>query len=590
MKYRCHLLTKVLGAESHLKNNPLNPARAVSSSVATAVVVGLIAVAIVATALYTSSTGTTNTALSTTYITTSSTSNHPVNSGGGGPCVENTLAGPSQSSSVEYFVGRPILAGNVPYAMAYDPQNQRLYIANNPNGGMINDSNTVTVVDVLTYNIVDTIRGFPGSPWAMAYDPFTNSVYVTDSGSGMVSVINTSTDKISANITIGGDPTGIVYDSANHVLYVASSLSGEVSALNSTNYIFARVMVGGYPVGLAYNSQNNDIYVANNANNSIQIISGLNTSMGAQIPGEGNYQGGSPSAGLPYTIVYDPNTNQGYFTDNDSNRVSVIDASTNRIIQNVTVGQFPSGITFDPSTNEILVANWGSSSVSVIDGYTNSVVANITGVGSHPFGVGYDSYDDHVFVTDQSSIYVYPIILNATNSGAPPTQTSVSGSNVSSSVRVLELPVSQNGTINAVYCFSQTNGHQIQMQPSLYSVNYTSSSLSVEACGTQNGTQTNSCPGIEISASPSSLSETSYDNETVVFIMNTTSSAKQELYVLQLPDLQCSDIPIFIGNQPPNSVPSNLFPSSCLGSMNYLIPNIYGYGGFTGVNIQVSRP
>lgn len=376
---------------------------------ATAVVVGLIAVAIVAGALYTypgPPPGIPN-SFSTTYITTSNSTSST--------CTESTTRSSSQNGSVEYFVEKPIWAGNVPYALTYDPQNQMLYIANNPNGGMINDSNSVTVVDVVTNNVVNTIMGFPTSPWGIAYNPFTNSIYVTDSASNRISVVNTTTDRIIANMTVPGHPIGIIYDPASRVMYATNGLSGTVVGINSTNQIFVNITVGGYPIGLAYDSQNNYIYVANNANDSIDVISDSTLKLLARIPAEGSYQGGSPSAGLPYAIVYDPNNNFVYFTDNDSNRISVIDTSTNRIIfKNVTVGQFPSGIAYDPSTKEILVTNWGSGSISVIDDSTNNVVANISGVGSHPFGIAFDSYDDHVFVTDQSSINVYPVLINVT--------------------------------------------------------------------------------------------------------------------------------------------------------------------------------
>lgn len=399
------------GQSSCLKNNHLNPGRAVSSAVATTVVVGLIAVAIVAGALYTFSIPGTPGNSTSVWTTSARTTSNATSS----TCIQTTGSKSSQSVSAAFSVEKPIWAGNVPYSLTYDSQNQMLYIANNPNGGMINDSNSVTMVDIVTYNVVSTIFGFAASPWDIAYSPFTDNVYVTDYASNMVSVVNTTTNRIADNITVPGHPTGIIYDSSTHVMYAAIASSGTVVGINSTNQIFANIMVGGYPVGLAYDSQNNNIYVANNANDSIDVISGSTLQIVGLIPGEGNYQGGSPSAGLPYAIVYDPNNNFVYFTNNDSNRISVIDTSTNRIIQNVTVGQFPSGIAYDPSTKEILVTNWGSGSVSVIDDSTNGVVANITKVGSHPFGIAYDSYDDHIFVTDQSSINVYPVVINVTS-------------------------------------------------------------------------------------------------------------------------------------------------------------------------------
>jgi len=63
--------------------------------------------------------------------------------------------------------------------------------------------------------------------------------------------------------------------------------------------------------------------------------------------------------------------------------LSVIDGSTNNLIDTITVGLAPKIIAFDQSTNRIYVANQGSGTVSVIDGSTNSVLAVIP-VGLSP--------------------------------------------------------------------------------------------------------------------------------------------------------------------------------------------------------------
>ena len=65
----------------------------------------------------------------------------------------------------------------------------------------------------------------------------------------------------------------------------------------------------------------------------------------------------------------------------------MIDTATRKVIATVDVGSFPEGINYDPATQNIYVANWFDGSVSVIDASSNKLVANIdTGTESRSFG------------------------------------------------------------------------------------------------------------------------------------------------------------------------------------------------------------
>ena len=59
-----------------------------------------------------------------------------------------------------------------------------------------------------------------GGPLGIAYNPNNQDMYVT-SGSGNVSVIDSS-NAVIKNITVGAQPYGIVYNSKNNDMYVAN--------------------------------------------------------------------------------------------------------------------------------------------------------------------------------------------------------------------------------------------------------------------------------------------------------------------------------------------------------------------------------
>ena len=79
-------------------------------------------------------------------------------------------------------------------------------------------------------NFVNTLNGL--RPSGAAFDSFNGFVYVTNSGSDSVSVINGTTNKVIANISVGSNPHGAVFDSSNGFVYVTNFYSGTVSIID----------------------------------------------------------------------------------------------------------------------------------------------------------------------------------------------------------------------------------------------------------------------------------------------------------------------------------------------------------------------
>jgi YVTN family beta-propeller protein len=100
-----------------------------------------------------------------------------------------------------------------------------------------------------------------------------------------------------------------------------------------------------------------------------------------------------------------PDARDIYVTDPGSDDVSVIDPTTNTVIDTITVGDDPSAVAVEPigpDAGDICVINLESDDVSVIDPTTNTVVSTV-GVGTDPIGVtvettGPDAGD--IFVTN----------------------------------------------------------------------------------------------------------------------------------------------------------------------------------------------
>ncbi len=95
-------------------------------------------------------------------------------------------------------------------------------------------------------------------------------------------------------------------------------------------------------------------------------------------------------------------------TNSETNNVYVINASSDKVISEIPVGNHPHDIAVNPSANKIYVLNIDSSAVSVINGVNDKELSRIP-VGRSPM---------HIAVS-----YVYPTIMYVLNT--PFTQTSI---------------------------------------------------------------------------------------------------------------------------------------------------------------------
>ena len=208
----------------------------------------------------------------------------------------------------------------------------------------------------------------------------SDTIYVTNyankSGSGILSVIDTTTNTVTHDIRVGNTPRYIYGDlSSLKAVYVANSGSGTVSVIDSTNNTFrTNIPVGTGPeyiYGDPYRL--NSIYVANTGSGTVSVINPSNNTVIENITV-------GPS---PRFIYGDHTTGYIYVANSDSGTLSVINPSNNTVIENITVGPSPRFIYGDFPTGDIYVANSGNDTVSVINPSNNTVIKNIT-VGPSP--------------------------------------------------------------------------------------------------------------------------------------------------------------------------------------------------------------
>lgn len=264
------------------------------------------------------------------------------------------------------------VAGAAPYA----------YIANDY-------SNSVSVVDTTTDAVTASIS-VGNSPFGVACLPNGTKVYVTNLDSNTVSVIDTATNKVTDTITVGNQPRGIVVSPDGTKAYVANYGGKSVSVINlGTKKVVSTITVGNSPFGIAITPDGSKVYVANYYGASVSVISTATNRVTATI---------STNGYKPTRVACNPNGNAVYVTC--SSKVMVINPSTNQIVKNIGTGGTSIGVTTNSNGTRVYVTNsiTNGGNVVVIDASTYVILSKIP-VDMIPWGISVTPDGSKVYTT-----------------------------------------------------------------------------------------------------------------------------------------------------------------------------------------------
>ena len=142
-----------------------------------------------------------------------------------------------------------------------EPPNDRSQVAVTPDGGSVYTANeetaSVSVISTSTGTITATIptgqAPYDEGPFDVATAPNGQTAYVAVLGPGNVSAINTQTNRISGTVNLGPpgtDPFDIA--ATPTAIYVASQAAGTLTVIDPSSLkITATVTLGDSPYGVA---------------------------------------------------------------------------------------------------------------------------------------------------------------------------------------------------------------------------------------------------------------------------------------------------------------------------------------------------
>ena len=304
-----------------------------------------------------------------------------------------------------------IPVGTNPSGIGVNPNSNMIYVSN------LSDS-TVSVIDGNANTVVGTIPGII-LPLGLSVNPVTNMIYVVEMNANApaVAVIDGSTNTVVKTIQIPFSTSGTnsFYDTVDpvtnmiYVTYYSTEHFGkfgggpsDVAIINgTTNTYVGKIALGQYGHGISANPNTNKIYVA--ASGCLGTVPPPPCPYVTVIDGSTNSIVDNINASNhPNFVAVNPNTNTIYSTDLTGNQLVVIDGKTDSIITQIPVGSGPYGVDVNPITNKIYVDNEAGSTVSVINGTSNQIFATVP-VGSGPYNVAINPNTDRIFVTNYYS-------------------------------------------------------------------------------------------------------------------------------------------------------------------------------------------
>ena len=289
------------------------------------------------------------------------------------------------------------------------------------------NSNSVSVIDTSTNTVTATIP-VGTNPYVVAITPDGKHAYVANFGSSSVSVIDTASNMVTATVPVGDAAFGVAISPNGARAYVTGA-NGTVSVIDtSTNTVTTTISGSGLgnSRGIAVTPDGTRVYVVNEVVPS--SVSVIDTSTNSVI--DTIYPGGT----YPIGVAITPNGSTAYVSvgQNGGPFIAVIDTATNTVSTTVQVGVAPTLLAVNPSGTDLFVANMGSNFVSVVD-TTNNSVSSIPIATGGSLGIA--------VTPDGSRVYITNTPGNGLQGG-----TSVSAIDVASNTVIATIPVGQYPT------------------------------------------------------------------------------------------------------------------------------------------------
>ena len=245
---------------------------------------------------------------------------------------------------------------------------------------MVNhNQSTVTHLSVCPLGVLQQIN-VGSNPLQLALTPDGRTLVVTRYDSRVV-LVDTAADAVSATInTPGLFPNGIAISPDGNTAYVTNfdNVNSQVFEIDLATRQIDRTVATPYafPKSLALTPDGQQLWVNYYQNSAISIIDTLTMTTAAQVSVNGTADTG---------LAFNPTGTRAYIAARPSQLV-VVDTATLQPVATVPVEQVPTNVLVSPDGSTVFVRSGLSAVVSIVDARTNTLINNAS-VGN-PGGQG----------------------------------------------------------------------------------------------------------------------------------------------------------------------------------------------------------
>jgi YVTN family beta-propeller protein len=299
-------------------------------------------------------------------------------------------------------VGPTIPVGDTPGFVEVTPDGRFAYIANR-------DAGVVTVIDTAVNQVTARIPVEAGPPQFLSFSPDGGTAYIstyrktgdTTYADNDVVFLDTATNQVTHVVPVGQRPFASATTPDGSQLWVPSHDTGRLDIIDTaTASVVGEKPVAPNPHWVAFGKDGKHVYTANHESGVVSVIDAATRSVIKEIP----------VGKSPHSTAVSPDGSRVAVVNYDSNEVSVIDTATETVVATVPVDAKPQDIAYAPDGRYLYTANVDGGTVDVIDTATSTVTASIP-VGGNPTSISVrpDGKQAYVTLLDQGLVRVLDV-------------------------------------------------------------------------------------------------------------------------------------------------------------------------------------
>lgn len=277
------------------------------------------------------------------------------------------------------------------------------------------NADSIYAVNSKTYNVKHIPEQIPKEktfflkPQGIMGDESTNRIFVTNLGSDKVQVIDGSSLKIVATITVGRSPQSVHIQPVTKKLYAYSPSGDSIAVVDITksDYPTKSVTVGKQPFGIASNSKTNKLYVSFAGESQIGVMDGASDQLISRIS--------LPEGSFPLVISVNEKLNKIYSAAYGRDFITVIDGGSDKIKKQINVGQNPIWVTYIPELDRVFVTVEGAKKIIVIDPNKDEVAQEIK-ISAAPYRIFFDKRTNYIYINHRKEPIVTVLSKDAGSS------------------------------------------------------------------------------------------------------------------------------------------------------------------------------